>query len=147
RRVEQTPGIRFITGHEVRSLRLDRHGDVSGLTVRARGNGACHELPADLVVDASGRGSALPDWLEALDRPRPCESTVDAFLGYASRTYAIPVGIRADWKTTYIQAAPPRETRGGIIMPIEGNRWIVTMLGGGRNNTHPLEPPFPRPGS
>jgi 2-polyprenyl-6-methoxyphenol hydroxylase-like FAD-dependent oxidoreductase len=133
RRVEQTPGIRFITGHEVRSLRLDRHGDVSGLTVRARDNGACYELPADLVVDASGRGSALPDWLEALDRPRPCESTVDAFLGYASRTYAIPDGFRADWKSTYIQAAPPRETRGGIIMPIEGNRWIVTMLGGARD--------------
>ena len=133
RRVEQTPGIRFLTGHEVRSLRLDRHGDVSGLTVRARGDGADFELPAELVVDASGRGSALPEWLEALDRHRPRESTVDAFLGYASRTYAIPDDFRADWKSTYIQAAPPRESRGGIMMPIEGNRWIVTMLGGGRD--------------
>ena len=133
RRVEQTPGIRFLTGHEVHSLRLDRHGDVSGLTVRARGNGAGFDLPAELVVDASGRGSALPEWLEVADRHRPWESTVDAFLGYASRTYAIPDDFRADWKSTYIQAAPPRETRGGIMMPIEGNRWIVTMLGGGRD--------------
>jgi ubiquinone/menaquinone biosynthesis C-methylase UbiE/2-polyprenyl-6-methoxyphenol hydroxylase-like FAD-dependent oxidoreductase len=133
-RVEQTPGIRFITGHEVRSLRLDRHGDVSGLTTRARrGDGSTFELPADLVVDASGRGSSLPDWLQALDRRRPRESTVDAFLGYASRTYAIPDDFRADWKSTYIQAAPPRDTRGGIMMPIEGNRWIVTLLGGGRD--------------
>ena len=114
RRVEQTPGIRFITGHEVRSLRLDRHGDVSGLTMRARrGNSGTVELPADLVVDASGRGSSLPDWLEALDRRRPRESPVDAFLGYASRTYAVPDDFRADWKGTYIQAAPPRECRGG----------------------------------
>ncbi len=30
-------------------------------------------------------GSVLPDWLEALGRHRPGESTVDAFLGYASR--------------------------------------------------------------
>ena len=134
RRVEQTPGIKFITGHEVRSLRLDRQGDVSGLTMRARrGDASTVELPADLVVDASGRGSALPDWLEALDRRRPRESTVDAFLGYASRTYAVPDDFRADWKGTYIQAAPPRECRGGIIMPIEGNRWIVTLLGGGRD--------------
>ena len=134
RRVEQTPGLRFITGHEVRSLRLDRHGDVSGLTMRARrGDGGTVELPADLVVDASGRGSSLPDWLEALDRRRPRESTVDAFLGYASRTYAVPDDFRADWKGTYIQASPPRECRGGIMMPIEGNRWIVTMLGGGRD--------------
>ena len=58
---------------------------------------------------------------------------MDAFLGYASRTYAIPDDFRADWKSTYIQAAPPRESRGGIIMPIEGNRWIVTLLGGGRD--------------
>ena len=72
RRVEQTPGIRFVAGHEVRSLRLDRHGDVSGLTMRARrGDGSPVELPADLVVDASGRGSLLPDWLEALGRRRP----------------------------------------------------------------------------
>jgi 2-polyprenyl-6-methoxyphenol hydroxylase-like FAD-dependent oxidoreductase len=133
RRVQQTPGIRFLTGHEVRSLRLDRHGDIGGLAVRARDNGAGFELPADLVVDASGRGSTLPDWLEALDRPRPLESSVDAFLGYASRTYAIPKDFRADWKSTYIQAAPPRHSRGGIMMPIEGNRWIVTLLGGGRD--------------
>ena len=134
RRVEQTPGIRFITGHEVRSLGLDRRGDVSGLTMRARrGDGTTVELPADLVVDASGRGSLLPDWLEALGRRRPRESTVDAFLGYASRTYAVPDDFRADWKGTYIQAAPPRESRGGIVMPIEGGRWIVTLLGGGRD--------------
>ena len=58
---------------------------------------------------------------------------MNAFLGYASRTYAIPDDFRADWKSTYIQAAPPRESRGGIIMPIEGDRWIVTLLGGGRD--------------
>jgi 2-polyprenyl-6-methoxyphenol hydroxylase-like FAD-dependent oxidoreductase len=134
RRVEQTPGIRFITGHEVRSLRLGRDGNVNGLTMRTRrGDGTTFELSADMVVDASGRGSALPDWLETLGRQRPQESTVDAFLGYASRTYAIPDGFRADWKGTYIQAAPPRESRGGIMMPIEGNRWIVTLLGGGRD--------------
>jgi flavin-dependent dehydrogenase len=133
RRVEQTPGIRFVAGHEVRSLRLDRRGDVSGLEVRRRGDGSVFELPADMVVDASGRGSSLPDWLEALDRNRPQESTVDAFLGYASRTYAIPDGFSADWKSTYIQASPPRDSRGGIVMPIEGNRWIVTLLGGGRD--------------
>ena len=133
RRVEQTPEVRFLAGHEVRSLRLDSHGDVSGLAVHSRGNHAGFELPADLVVDASGRGSELPEWLEALDRRRPLESTVDAFLGYASRTYAIPDDFCADWKSTYIQAAPPRESRGGIMMPIEGNRWIVTMLGGGRD--------------
>ena len=106
---------------------------MSGLEVRRRGGASAFELPADLVVDASGRGTVLPDWLEALGRHRPRESTVNAFLGYASRTYAIPDDFRADWKSTYIQAAPPRESRGGIIMPIEGDRWIVTLLGGGRD--------------
>ena len=132
-RVEQTPGIRFITGHDVHSLRLNGRGDVVGVAVRARNSGSGFEVPADLVVDASGRGSALPDWLEALGRPRSRESSVDAFLGYASRTYAIPEDFRADWKSTYIQAAPPRHSRGAIMMPIEGNRWIVTLLGGGRD--------------
>jgi flavin-dependent dehydrogenase len=132
-RVERTPGIRFLSGHDVSSIRLDGRGEVNGLEVSRRCDGATFELRADLVIDASGRGSSLPDWLEALDRRRPQESKVDAFLGYASRTYAIPDGFSADWKSTYIQAAPPRESRGGIIMPIEGNRWIVTLLGGGRD--------------
>jgi hypothetical protein len=40
-------------------------------------------LAADLVVDCSGRFSALPDWLEAAGYDRPRTSHVSANCGYA----------------------------------------------------------------
>jgi hypothetical protein len=44
---------------------------------------------ADLVVDAIGRGSRSPQWLEALGYPRQAESAVTVNLGYASRIYQV----------------------------------------------------------
>ena len=35
------------------------------------------------------------------------------------------------WHCVYLQAAPPHRTRAGVVFPIEGQRWIVTLGGGG----------------
>ncbi|MFG1812794.1 FAD-dependent oxidoreductase [Kribbella sp. NPDC049174] len=129
--VEKVTNIGFYTDHEVTSLRLGPTGDVSGLTLRGRHSGTTADLPADLVVDASGRGSKLPEWLGELGFAAPEESTVDSFLGYATRLFEIPAGFSARWKAVYIQNAPPVEPRGGIMFPIEGNRWVLTLIGGG----------------
>ena len=45
---------------------------------------------ADLVVDASGRGSRTPAWLDALGYPPPEREQVQIGLGYATRTYRLP---------------------------------------------------------
>ena len=45
---------------------------------------------ADFVVDASGRGSQLPQWLEGVGVTPPPALTISAGLGYGSRTYAMP---------------------------------------------------------
>ena len=42
---------------------------------------------ADLVVDASGRGSQSPAWLERMGFPRPQEDAVRVGLGYTTRMY------------------------------------------------------------
>jgi 2-polyprenyl-6-methoxyphenol hydroxylase-like FAD-dependent oxidoreductase len=131
--VEKVAGISFYTDHEVTALRLGPTGDVSGLTLRDRQLGTTADLPADLVVDASGRGSKLPEWLGELGFTAPEESTVDSFLGYATRLFEIPAGFSARWKAVYIQNAPPVQPRGGIMFPIEGNRWVLTLIGGGRD--------------
>ena len=47
------------------------------------------ELEADLVVDASGRRSKLPSWLEEAGYQPPAESHVDSHMAYAMRLYAI----------------------------------------------------------
>lgn len=131
--VEKVAGIDFRTEQEVTALRVGATGEVSGLTLRDRRTGMAAELSADLVVDASGRGSKLPEWLGELGFETPEESTVDAFLGYATRMFEIPVGFSARWKAVYIQNAPPLQPRGGIMFPIEGNRWVLTLIGGGKD--------------
>ncbi len=91
------------------------------------------DLTADLVVDATGRNSAMPMWLTALGYLSPQETIVNSFLGYASRWYQRPEGFEADWLGATVMSKPPETGRGGVLYPVEGNRWVVTLGGIGRD--------------
>jgi 2-polyprenyl-6-methoxyphenol hydroxylase-like FAD-dependent oxidoreductase len=125
-------------GREVVGLLTDAHGArIAAVQHRARNQtanpeDAPEELPADLIVDASGRNSRLPEWLVELGYPAPEETRINAFLGYATRLYANP-SINGDWKLALVQAKPPDSVRGGVIVPVEGERWIATLFGSGRD--------------
>lgn len=106
---------------------------VSGVRVRAANTE--ETLPADLVVDAGGRGSRASVWLRDLGLPPVAERTVDAGVGYASRIYRAPGATAAGFPIVNVQADPRQNPgRGGIITPVEGGRWLVTLSGsrGGR---------------
>jgi 2-polyprenyl-6-methoxyphenol hydroxylase-like FAD-dependent oxidoreductase len=129
RRLAALPQVRFLPGCEVAGLLAHPNGTaLAGVTLRSPSE---ERLEADLVADASGRRSRMPQWLEALGYPAPEETVVNAHLGYASRLYRRPPAFHADWKGLFIQAAPPKRTRGGVVLPIEEGRWLVTLGGGG----------------
>jgi 2-polyprenyl-6-methoxyphenol hydroxylase-like FAD-dependent oxidoreductase len=140
RRLAMLPNVRFLQQAEVTGLlpaQDESRAAVAGVTVQSRGPGpgfgeeepgSATSIPADLVVDASGRGSHAPDWLAGLGYPRPRETHVNSYLAYATRTYAAP-DFERDWKVATIQAQPPGLTRAGVILPIEGRRWMVTLAG------------------
>ncbi|HXF61298.1 MAG TPA: hypothetical protein VNK95_06760, partial [Caldilineaceae bacterium] len=135
-RVRALPNVAFCEGMEATGLLTDpTNRAIQGVMVRPRGEGKPEALAADLVVDASGRGSHSPDWLEALGYGRPRETIVNAFLGYASRWYRKPAGFKADWKALLITGYPPDMPYGGVLLPVEGDRWLVTL--GGRNRQYP----------
>lgn len=103
---------------------------IGGVTVRMGGDDAPSlDIAAQLVVDASGRGSRTPAWLEAQGFAPPRESRVGIDLKYASRLYEIPAHVQRDWQVMAIYGGPPDARRAGVIFPIEGNRWIVTLSG------------------
>ncbi|MET9774824.1 FAD-dependent monooxygenase [Streptomyces sp. NPDC006367] len=109
--------------------------------VRVAGGDGERVLDADLVVDASGRGSRAPQWLAALGLPPVAEREVDAGLTYATRVYRAP-GTTADgaFPLVNVQANPADPPgRGGIVLPVEGDRWIVT-LGGTRGGEPTADP-------
>ena len=67
RRVLALPLVRLRTGTRATGLVADG-ARVTGVTLLDR-SGKPSELRADLVVDASGRHSELPEWLAALGVP------------------------------------------------------------------------------
>jgi 2-polyprenyl-6-methoxyphenol hydroxylase-like FAD-dependent oxidoreductase len=91
------------------------------------------ELTANLVVDASGRNSPLPKWLEELGYPAPPETKVNANLGYTTRWYERPQQFHPDWKILSAMPQPPDKSRCGVIVPMEGERWVVSLYGFNRD--------------
>lgn len=133
RRVLAGAHIHAVQRCEATGLVLDgTSARVNGLTVRYRRDaaGGAPSLDCDLAVDASGRTSRLPEWLSAAGYLPPPETVVNAALGYATRLYR-PAGTPVDWQALLVRDSPPRAAQGGVIMAIEGGRWIVTLAGGG----------------
>ncbi|MFJ8542054.1 FAD-dependent oxidoreductase [Streptomyces sp. NPDC093586] len=114
-------------------------GRVTGVRVAADGAGE-DVLDADLVVDASGRGSRLPVWLDGLGVTGVRERTVDSGLVNATRVYRVPEGA-GRFPLTVVHADPyaSRPGRSGMVLPIEGDRWMVS-LGGTRGGEPPTDP-------
>jgi 2-polyprenyl-6-methoxyphenol hydroxylase-like FAD-dependent oxidoreductase len=136
RRVSQNPRIEILDNTDVlRLIQGPSKNQVAGVLICPRSSETdrrvAKELRADLVVDATGRASRAPRWLNDLGYTAPEETIIDAHLGYASRLYRIPETFNADWKCAYVQAAPPERKRGAILFSVEGNRWLVTLTGGG----------------
>jgi 2-polyprenyl-6-methoxyphenol hydroxylase-like FAD-dependent oxidoreductase len=135
-RVAALPNVRIRPGADVAGLIRGRGDRVRVAGVRLRSRTADEvdyggeDLAADLVVVADGRHSRLPEWLTALGNEPPEETVVNSFQGYASRLYRPPAGFESDWKALYIQQAPPDDPRGGLVIPVEGGRWLVSLIGG-----------------
>lgn len=102
---------------------------VTGVRVRSE-DGREHVLDADLVVDASGRGSRAPEWLHSLGVPAVREEKVDSGLAYASRIFRAPEG-SGEYPVVNVQAdaREPRPGRTATVVPLEGGRWLVTLSG------------------
>jgi 2-polyprenyl-6-methoxyphenol hydroxylase-like FAD-dependent oxidoreductase len=130
RRVHALPNVRILEEHDAEGLQMNAaHTAVTGVSVRHRGDSASPTtIAADLVVDAGGRGSRTPHWLEEAGYPRVEETQVKMDVGYTSRIFRRTPVAGADWKAIIIIPTPP-ETRMGILLPIEGDRWMVSLVG------------------
>lgn len=66
---------------------------VTGVLVDSDDSADPEFVAADLVVDAAGRGTRLPVWLEKWGYQRVPEHVVDVGIGYASHQFRLPEGM------------------------------------------------------
>lgn len=128
-RVQNIANIKIGTAIQVAKL-LPSNDRTSVEGVLTQDRHQTQTLPANLVVDASGRRSAAPNWLVYLGYPMPQETVINAHLGYATRMYKLSPDLERDWQVLFLQAAPPKRLRAGTLFPMEGDRVLVTLWGG-----------------
>ncbi|MCX5205769.1 FAD-dependent monooxygenase [Streptomyces sp. NBC_00237] len=133
-RTLRLPGIHLRDGCTVTAITAhEDRGTVTGVTLlhRRRGlsTGTTESIPAELIVDASGRGSHLPDWLTALGWPRVTETIVDPRTGYAARGYRLTDQTAPVWRALFELPQPPHTPRGAAVLRVENDRLLVALQG------------------
>jgi len=104
---------------------------VTGLqwaTVRGR---PVTTMEADLVVDASGRGHLTEEVLKTVVRHKVRETVIGSHLCYRTAIMKIPDDAPTDWKLVLTHADAPRSSRRAMLLPIEGERWLMSVVGRG----------------
>ncbi|GIF16424.1 FAD-dependent oxidoreductase [Actinoplanes teichomyceticus] len=87
-RVAALPGVQVREETELLALTADAGRErITGVRLRSVSDDRAYHLDADLVVDATGRGSRLPVWLGELGYPRPAEERMPIGLAYTTRTF------------------------------------------------------------
>jgi 2-polyprenyl-6-methoxyphenol hydroxylase-like FAD-dependent oxidoreductase len=129
RRLLIDPRVELLPGTSVLDLTLEPGcGRVDGVLVKHLDHLAPARLAAELVVDASGRTSRLPEWLERRGLTTPPEEVRRADRYYATRTFRRRADLRQP--LAVVVGAAPEVPRGAVMLAQEGDRWTVSLAGG-----------------
>lgn len=85
-------------------------------------------IDADLVVDATGRGSAIERWYADAQLEPPTTTVVDADLAYATR-YVRGAALPDGYRGAPSAARAPDIPFAGALWPLEDGRSLVTIAG------------------
>jgi 2-polyprenyl-6-methoxyphenol hydroxylase-like FAD-dependent oxidoreductase len=122
---ETTPGVEIRRGVAVAGLTSGASAkagvpQVTGVRTR---DGEC--IPADLVVDMSGRRSALPGWLRDIGARHPSEELEDSGLVYFGRHFR-----SADGSVPPMLGSPQIHwgTISSLTLPADNGTWSVVVV-------------------
>lgn len=130
KRLLSMPNIKVIENCNVLGLlTTSDHNQIVGVRLIHRSSESSEQtLYADMVVDATGRRSLSPVWLEKLGYEKPQEEAVRMGMSYTTRIYRrLPNHLQGN--LTKIIPPSPNNWRCGVILAQEGERWIVSIGG------------------
>jgi len=122
-RVRKLPNVTFRENENVIGLRAIR--DRTHVIGVDTDHGV---LPADVVVDAAGRGAHSVKWLEQLGYAPPREERVEIGLSYATRLFRRRSTDLSGDLAAIIPPEPNGTRRGGVMLAQEDGRWTVTLI-------------------
>ena len=124
-RVRAIPNVHFWDGCQVRGLiPSSDNRRITGIQID--GDMGSQPVPAGLIIDATGRGSHSPSWLEAIGYRKPKEDRIEVNMAYVTCHFLRNPDHLYGASLASIPATPENK-RGGVIVAQEGNRWVVTM--------------------
>ena len=124
RAVRAMPNVEFLEGRDVVGVTADPDGNrVTGVRTVRRGDDGETLLTADLVVDATGRGSRAPVFLEEYGYARPPVEEVEVRIAYATMPVRIPPGLLRELVLT-VNPIPSRPTTFSIFA-VENDTYLV----------------------
>ena len=124
------PTVRVVDGCDASGLVTDPTGRrvVAVRLLRRVSDSAEESMPADLVVDATGRNSRAPAWLESIGFDPPPEERVVVDVAYATRRYRMGRDALAG-DVAIINAPTPERPRGGGLALLEDDVGMLTLIG------------------
>lgn len=129
-RVAALPNVKFVEETDILGLMATHDRErIVGARIQGRSAGSTpEEIEADLVVDATGRGSRTPVWLEELGYERPEEERVKVGLAYTTCHYKT----RPEWfdgVQSINPVASPAHPRGAFFGQVGRELCILSLTG------------------
>ncbi len=128
RMLSEIPNVLVRDQTRILEISLTPDGAVDGLII-SDDDGRKDTLQADLLVDAMGRSGFTARWLAKTTGVQVPASRIGIDLVYASallRRTAPWRGRNYGWA---IRPTAPANTKSGVLIPVEGERWIMTLSG------------------
>lgn len=122
------PGVTVQRGDAVSGLiSQGRSGDTSVPRVTGVRLASGAEHVGDLVIDATGRKSPTPKWLDEIGAVAPVEHSEDSGFSYTGRYYRARPGERPD--ATRMPMLAPYGSFSILTLPADADTWSVTLYG------------------
>ncbi|WP_181291031.1 FAD-dependent oxidoreductase [Caballeronia novacaledonica] len=130
-RVQERANVVFRDGCRVVAIGATADGNAVASVSYKNRDGKLEILPADLVVDASGRAKPTLDFLQSTGREMPEETVIGVDFVYSTAVYTIPPDATPATKVVVTMPNAPEASRMGIVLLREDGKWFAALGGRG----------------
>ncbi|GAB3473564.1 FAD-dependent oxidoreductase [Amycolatopsis cihanbeyliensis] len=136
-RVAALGNVKFLEQHDI--VGLVASPDRTRITGARVHDGSEATLEGDLVVDATGRGSRTPVWLDELGYARPAFEQIKIDFSYTTRLYRLPDESVMNGVKSVNPLPSPVTRRSAFFSAMEDGKWVLSV-GGVLGDRAPTDP-------